>query len=315
MNLNVLLRGARFVIKRGGLLLRKFGPKIMTGAGIAGFGVSCYMTGKATLKAADILQDRDDQLAEIEDRRENCTEQEYPKAEYEKDKKTVKKKTRWKLVKNFAAPGAVFIASSCSVAGGLKIVSTRLAGAVATVNTLAADSKFYRDNVIKEFGTDVDYRMRHGITKECLEEAKEKLAEERKQNGTENATNEKAVSTTRRVQYNSDGKYKALFCEYCHGWVPDGRANLSFLQLQEQHMNDKLRENGHLFLNEVYDALGIEHTKEGSICGWVIDKGCHNYVDFGLHNLSDPDLRRFAAGKEANVWLDFNCDGIIWDLI
>lgn len=33
-------------------------------------------------------------------------------------------------------------------------------------------------------------------------------------------------------------------------------------------MNDKLRWQGHLFLNEVYDALGMPKTRLGAVMGW-----------------------------------------------
>lgn len=76
-------------------------------------------------------------------------------------------------------------------------------------------------------------------------------------------------------------------------------------------LNQRLALKGHVFLNEVYDKLGIERTPEGQIVGWVYDKGS-GYIDFGLDS---PESDTFMSGKERSVWLDFNVDGPILDLI
>ena len=77
-----------------------------------------------------------------------------------------------------------------------------------------------------------------------------------------------------------------------------------------------LHARGHVFLNEVYDALGIPRSKEGSVVGWVLNGEGDGYVDFGI--FSDPDnqsLRDFVNGREGSILLDFNVDGVIWDRI
>ena len=78
--------------------------------------------------------------------------------------------------------------------------------------------------------------------------------------------------------------------------------------------NDIFHAKGHLFLNEVYDMLGYEDTPVGAVVGWVKGKG-DDYIDFGLNDKTNKDVRRFVNGKDNIILLDFNVSGVIWDQI
>nr|DAP85772.1 MAG TPA: hypothetical protein [Caudoviricetes sp.] len=51
-------------------------------------------------------------------------------------------------------------------------------------------------------------------------------------------------------------------------WDPSSIVSRNFLDATERHMNDRLRWQGHLFLNEVYKALGMPQTRLGGVMGW-----------------------------------------------
>lgn len=51
-------------------------------------------------------------------------------------------------------------------------------------------------------------------------------------------------------------------------WDPSSIVSRNFLNATERHMNDKLRWQGFLFLNEVYKALGMPQTRLGGVMGW-----------------------------------------------
>lgn len=51
-------------------------------------------------------------------------------------------------------------------------------------------------------------------------------------------------------------------------WDPSPTVSRNFLNAVERHMNDRLRWQGHLFLNEVYSALGMPKTRLGAVMGW-----------------------------------------------
>ncbi len=65
-------------------------------------------------------------------------------------------------------------------------------------------------------------------------------------------------------------------------------------------------------MNEVYDALGFERTREGAVVGWVMDcnADCEgdNYIDFGMF---EERSNRFVNMLERSIILDFNVDGVI----
>lgn len=64
--------------------------------------------------------------------------------------------------------------------------------------------------------------------------------------------------------------------------------------------------------------FGFPRTKAGQIVGWIYDennpKG-DNFVDFGIYNLNNQSAKDFINGWENSIWLDFNVQGNILDLI
>ena len=109
-------------------------------------------------------------------------------------------------------------------------------------------------------------------------------------------------------------EYARFFDELCPDWQKDPEYNLMFLRHMQNFATDKLRSKGHLFLNEVYDMLGIPRTKAGQVVGWIYDEknpNGDNYVDFGIFNSSRADNRRFVNGCEPVIIIDPNVDGEI----
>ena len=90
---------------------------------------------------------------------------------------------------------------------------------------------------------------------------------------------------------------------------------LFFLKLTQDRANDLLRMRGYLFLNDVYEMLGMERSKAGQLVGWVYDEKNpigDNYVDFGIY---DSRNERFVNGYYHTALLDFNVDGNILDYL
>lgn len=78
--------------------------------------------------------------------------------------------------------------------------------------------------------------------------------------------------------------------------------NKHYLNMQQTYANDLLRAKRRLYLNEVYDMLGLPRTEEGQVVGWIYQENNpigDNYVDFGITNYVRTGV------------VDFNVDGVI----
>ena len=119
------------------------------------------------------------------------------------------------------------------------------------------------------------------------------------------------------VSEDSPSMYARFFDEFNKNFNKNDRQlNRLFLSTQQNYLNDVLKVRGHVFLNEVYDALGMERTSAGAVVGWAITKdGTDNFIDFGVFNSNDLQKRMFVNGDERAVLLDFNVNGVIYDLI
>ena len=106
---------------------------------------------------------------------------------------------------------------------------------------------------------------------------------------------------------------------FTHGYLK----NLTFIKSIQCFANDRLRAEGHLFLNDVYRMLGFPDTSEGQIVGWIWDPknelsdNGDSYIDFGIFDscFRKAEVRDFINGYEPCIWLDFNVDGVVYDLI
>lgn len=95
----------------------------------------------------------------------------------------------------------------------------------------------------------------------------------------------------------------------------DSEYNLYFLMQQQNYATEKLRHQGYLFLNDVYDMIGIPRTRAGQVVGWVYDEQNpigDNFVDFGIY---EDRNAAFINGYSDKVLLDFNVDGNILDAL
>lgn len=119
------------------------------------------------------------------------------------------------------------------------------------------------------------------------------------------------------IDFDSDmpSPYARFFDESSYNHSKTAEHNLFFLRSQERWANDRLRARGFLFLNEVYEALGLEHSQIGQLVGWKADaaeKGTGDgFVTFGLYAIGDESSRAFINLIEHTVLLDFNVDGPI----
>ena len=179
---------------------------------------------------------------------------------------------------------------------------TRNLALIGAYKAIDKSFKEYRARVVSEFGEDKDRMLKNGIVQNKI---------------TITETDEKGKVKKRDVIVESvEGvsQYARFFDESCSQWSKTPEYNLTFLKCQQNWVNDQLQARGHVFLNEIYDLLGVPRTQAGSVVGWVKDHG-DNYIDFGIFDGKTKEARDFVNGHERSILLDFNVDGIIYDLI
>jgi hypothetical protein len=97
-----------------------------------------------------------------------------------------------------------------------------------------------------------------------------------------------------------DEPVMVTFDDQAQHWSQDLEINMLFLRGVENYMNDCLKDRGHVFLNEVYDELGMPRTSKGQLVGWLHTKG--NGILFKVEHSEDNAFT-----------LTFNVDGFIYD--
>jgi hypothetical protein len=279
------------------------------GLGIAGIVVTVVSACRATIKAEEVLDTHRNKMEYIKDAVEYPDpEDEYTDADEKRDKLITYTQTAVGMVRLYAPTIAIGGLSVACILYSNKILKKRYLGAVAAYNAISASYEAYRRRVREKYGEDVDYEMRYGVTRETVEE---KVVNE---NGK---TVKKKVEVEHITCDASD--YARYWGPYLRDGIPNNNYdrirefNFMFLRGVEEEMNMLLHKRGYVFLNDVYDALGFEHTQLGQVIGWFDDDTGDGYIDFGLEKLNNRDPKRFIKGHEGEFLLDFNCDGIIWD--
>lgn len=294
--------------KRTELKVRKHSPEILAGVGVVGVIASTVMACKATTKLSDILEESKDQLDQIKTVAvDPAYADKYSEDDAKKDTTITYVQTGVKVAKLYA-PSVILCAGSlgCLLASN-NILKKRNAALSAAYMTVDKSFKEYRKRVADRFGEEIEKEIRYNI------KAKEITAVD--ENGNEVTETVKVMDGTDDPNTYSD--YARFFDESCAAWQNDAEYNLTFLKAQQQYANDLLKSRGRLFLNEVYRMLGIDETKAGQVVGWVYNPDNptgDNFVDFGIYNMQRERVRAFVNGYEPNILLDFNVDGVIWDL-
>ena len=288
------------------LKLKKAQPAIMLGLGIAGVLTSTVLACRATLKATEILDAANEDLAAVKKAKETVDIEVYSDNDYKKDLAITYAKTAFNFTKLYGPAVILGAASVYCLIGSHNIMKQRNIAVMAAYKAIEGSFKTYRGRVVEEFGIEKDRQFRTGVR--MIEGVVPAYKDE---DGVKHKEQKIEIET---VDANDISQYARFFDESSKEWEKDPEYNLFFLKCQQNSANDRLKARGHLFLNEVYDMLGMQRSKAGAAVGWVMGNG-DGFVDFGLFNGQRPIVRDFVNGYERSVLLDFNVDGIIWDLI
>lgn len=291
------------------LQLIKHSPEILVVTGVVGTVVSAVMACKATTKLTPILDEAKTSIAEIHDFVDSPqgVEAGYTPEKANKDLAQTYAQTGLRLIKLYGPSVVLGTLSITGILTSSNILRKRNTALAAAYIAVDKGFKAYRSNVVDRFGEDLDRELKYNIK---TEEVKETVVDE---NGKKK-TVKKMIQVADPTKVYSD--YARFFDDGCIGWEKDPEYNLVFLRNIQNTANDMLHANGYLFLNDVYEMLGIPRTKAGQVVGWIdgSEKG-DGYVDFGIYDLNKPANADFVNGYERTIILDFNIDGPILDMI
>lgn len=292
--------------------IKKNSPAILVSVGVVGVIASAVMACKATTKVEDILAESKESIKTIHEASNNkelVESGKYTEKDSKKDLTIVYTKTGISLIKLYAPSVLLGALSIGSILASHKILNQRNLAISSAYAIVDKSFKEYRKRVKERYGEEVEHEIRHNIKAEVVE----------KTTVDENGEEKKETETIKYTDnhYDQVSEHARFFDETSEYFTGDSNYNLAFLKQQERYANDKLRVNKVLFLNEVYDMLGLPRSRAGQVVGWVYDKnsedGNDGYVDFGLTDVNRKGVREFVNGYEQCILLDFNVDGIVYD--
>lgn len=231
-------------------------------------------------------------------------------AAYRKDMITETAKTVVTLGKIYAKPIALY---SLSVGLNVKSYKTMRERNIALAAAYAGVGNELRrvySRISEKYGDEALDEIKNGIK---LVEIEEPRFDEK--SGSE-IMDKKLIPVVDEAEGYSP--YARFFDEGSRLWKDNAEDNLWILMEREEEANQRLRLDGFLFLNDIYDMLDIPKTKAGNKVGWkYYPKGNNphgdNKISFNIHNVHRPANRDFVNGYEKVILLDFNVDGEIID--
>ena len=282
-------------VARKALLVQKASPGMLLTAGIVGMVGSTVLACRATLKMDEVLTQGKGKL----DLAKTLQHDDYSETDRQRDVSLIYFQTGVKVVRLYAPAIGVGLLSIAALTKSNAILTQRASALAAAYTALDKGFREYRARVIDKYGEEEDQKFRYGIEEvEVIDPV----------------TNEKSVKLTVPGE---PSIYARFFDPSSSSWSKEPEYNFIFLKAQQNYANDILHARGHVFLNDVYDLLGLERSKAGAVVGWLLTSNgtSDNYVDFGVFNVQSEKARDFVNGFEGAILLDFNVDGVIYDQI
>ncbi len=289
-------KGVTRSVGRKVLVVKKNSPHIFFVGGVAGVIGATFLACRATLKLEKTLDEIKDDLDAVKPEVlvDNLATQ--PPVQTQAQVKAVGLVTVRSTVKLGRLYGPSILLGGASIAaltGSHVQLTRRNAALTATLAAVTRAYDEYRIRVQEEIGKERELDIYRNIKEEEIEVDGKK----------------KKVKVTDPSGWSP---YARFFDEASPNWQKNPEMNRIFLECQQNYANHLLRSRGHVFLNEVYDSLGLERSKAGQVVGWVSDGDGDGYIDFGLYEAVSKD---FVTGMEPRIVLDFNVDGVVYDAL
>lgn len=278
---NHLLRINNKTLAKAAVFIHRHWADICLWTGIASGAGAVVATGVQTTKLEPIVAEHEEQLRVIATKAAN--DKGYSEKDQRTDRLKVYARTLGKLGKLYAVPaGLEAVSIATRVSGHRTLKGENLALAAAYTGVYEAYKKLKAQTPKEE--TIVIPFEENGDEKSDATKLQEALLEH----------------PYCRV-FHSQNKY----------WHGIFEENVAFLRSKMALANERFHARGFLYLNEVFDMIGIPLCDEGEYIGWVEGSG-DDFVDFGITPIVDS---RVDGGISPSIWLDFNVDGHVEELM
>lgn len=318
MNKTEIMNNITRTIHKGGFWLKQHSPEILTVTGSLAVVTSAVMVGRATTKINPILEETKENVERVHVGAERgevkavvngeVTMVPYSNEDAKKDLVIFYAQGAAKLAKLYAPAVIVGVSGLMCMWGANNMLRKRNAALTAAYAGAFQSLKDYRGRVVDRFGKDLDRELMYNIKAKEIEETVV----------NEDGTEQVVTKTVNAANPDYNSIYARFFDDTCKNWTRSAEDNLRFLKMVQAWANKKLQAEGYLYLNDVYEALGIPKTKAGHVVGWIYDT-VHpvgdNFVDFGIYDLYNEKAREFVNGYEYSILLDFNVDGNVWEMM
>lgn len=278
------------------LVGRKHSPTILMTTGLVGVVAAGVLASRATLQLEPIVEDLELTTTLIKEVGKNS---DVSGSEVKRDLTKAYVGSSLKIAKLYAPSVTLGAVSVVCILGAHNILSKRNVGLAAALKITETSFKQYRERVVAEHGAEKDREYKLNLRAQEVD-------------GDEKGKKEVAMVFDPDLGVSG---YARIFDKDNVNWDRRQDYNVMFLKTNQSYANDRLKAHGHLFLNEVYDMIGFEHSREGAVTGWIYDGNGDNFVDFGLFEFNNIRAGAIADGTEGHILLDFNVDGSIWDKI
>lgn len=254
-------------------------PHLTFGAGVIGVTVAAVWACKSTLRLEETMDEIDAELEVFHEQEDVTT----PETIYAYSRAAMK-------ITKLYAPSVVLGAASIGLLVDSHVSLTkRNAALTAAYTSLSLAFEEYRERIREEIGEERERELfEHVVEEDILNEDGEKIGSLKRTPASE---------------------HSRFFDEFSPEYQRNNEHNRLFLTCQQNYFNDLLQARGHVFLNEVYDNLGLDRSAAGQIVGWRFEPGSDshgaNYIDFGIENAYNRD---FVNGPEQSILLHFNVD-------
>lgn len=263
-------------------------PAILFGVGIVSMGATIVLAAKATLHVEDVLVDHEKDMLDIQhvETRSPQGDEEH----YKKERQHITLRTTGRLIKLYAPTAVAGVITVTCLTASHRQLTNRNAQITAAYVGLQRFLESYRGRVREEIGADKERDVYYAATPVELVQ------------DTENGP-VKYYGTKPGMR----SPYACMFDDQNPNFQQNGTFNEHWFRIQSELLTNKLRAQGHLFLNEVYDRLGCPRTPTGQLCGWAIQ-----------HPQSDDFVEiRFTPMHDyhGSYMLDFNVAGHVMNMV